>query len=108
MEYLVHRIKLHPGTDPQRFETWVRDVDYATCADLPSVVTFSVQRASTDAEAPFHYFEIIGVTGRDAFETDMKLDAFHKLEEVFDTMAVVVDETAGERVGAGYSKSSSW
>ena len=108
MEYIVHRIKLHPGTDPQRFEDWVRDVDYVTCAELPSVVTFSVQCASRDAEASFHYFEIIGVSDRDAFERDMKLDAFHQLEETFDTMAVVVDETAGERVGAGYSKSSPW
>ncbi|KUL55610.1 RedY protein [Streptomyces sp. NRRL S-1521] len=108
MEYIVHRIKLRPGVDPQRFESWVRDVDYATCAVLPSVVTFSVQRASTDPEAPFHYFEIIGVRDRDAFARDMKLDAFQGLEEVFGTMAVVVDEIAGTRVGPGYSQRSSW
>ncbi|MEV0528251.1 RedY protein [Streptomyces sp. NPDC050439] len=104
MEYIVHRIKLRPGVDPKRFEDWVRETDYATCPELPSVVTFSVQRASDDPEAPFNYFEIIGVTGRDAFDRDMKLDAFHGLEEAFAEMADVVDETAGERIGAGYSK----
>ncbi|MGW7270152.1 RedY protein [Streptomyces sp. NPDC054864] len=108
MEYIVHRIKLRPGVDPQHFEDWVRETDYATCPALPSVVTFSVQRASRDPEAPFHYFEIVGVTGRDAFERDMKLDAFHGLEEAFGAMAVVVDETVGERIGAGYRKSASW
>lgn len=108
MEYIVHRIKLRPAVDPQRFERWVSEVDYVTCPALPSVVSFSVQRASSDPEAPFHYFEVIGVTDRDAFDRDMKLDAFHELEQAFDTMALVVDETAGERIGAGYSKSSIW
>ncbi|MFW3460780.1 RedY protein [Streptomyces sp. 058-1L] len=108
MEYIVHRIKLLPAVDPQHFERWVRDVDYATCPRLPSVRSFSVQRVSHQPDDPFHYFEIIGVTDRAAFDRDMELDAFHELEQAFATMAVVVDETAGERIGTGYSTAPAW
>ena len=103
MDYLVHRIKLRPGVDPKRFEAWVEKTDYATCPELPSVLTFSVQRTGPDAEAACDYFEIIGVTDRAAFERDMAREAFRGLEQAFDTMAVVVDETAGTLVGAGYT-----
>lgn len=101
MEIIVHRIRLHADVDPARFESWVRDVDYATCPELPSVTAFSVQRA--DTEAPFQYFEIIQVTGREDFERDMKTAAFRRLEGDFEQMASVVEEFAGERLGSGYT-----
>ncbi|MCF6521797.1 RedY protein [Streptomyces sp. JJ36] len=102
MEYIVHRIRLRDIAERERFESWVRDVDYATCPQLPSVRTFSVQRVSVEPDAPVHYFEIIGVTDRQAFEADMGRDAFHALEAEFGKMAEVVDEIAGERIDPGY------
>ncbi|EPH46243.1 RedY protein [Streptomyces aurantiacus] len=100
---LVHRIRLHEGVDPERFESWVREVDYATCPRLPAVVSFAVQRV-TDAEAaaPGEYFEIIEVTGRADFERDMRSEPFLRLVADFDKMATVVAELTGDRVGSGY------
>ena len=102
MEFIIHRIRLKQGIEPARFESWVQEVDYASCPQLPSVVSFSVQRVSADPAAEVHYFEIIGVTGSKAFADDMASDVFHRLETGFDAMAEVVDELAGERVGLGY------
>lgn len=99
METIVHRIRLLPGTDPASFETWVRDVDYAACPQLSSVVAFTVHRAGSD---PGAYFEIITVHSRTAFEADTRTEAFQCLVADFDTMATVVDEIAGTRIGSGY------
>lgn len=103
MKVVIHRIRLHADTDPARFEKWVREVDYATCPELPSVVAFSVHRVSAEPDAEFHYTEIISVTGTEEFERDMQTAAFHGLEAEFDTMATVVDEISGTRIGSGYS-----
>ncbi|MFD0416972.1 RedY protein [Streptomyces sp. NPDC127108] len=100
---VVHRIRLLEGVDPERFESWVRDVDYAACPRLPAVVGFAVQRV-TDAEAaaPGEYFEIIEVTDRTEFERDMRSETFRGLVAEFEKMATVVAELTGERVGTGY------
>lgn len=100
---IVHRIRLLDGVDPERFESWVRDVDYAACPRLPGVVAFAVQRV-TDAEAasPGEYFEIIEVTARADFERDMQSDTFRGLVAEFEKMATVVAELTGDRVGSGY------
>lgn len=103
MDVIIHRIRLHQGVDPARFESWVRNVDYATCPRLPSVTRFSVQRAATGASAPFHYFEIIEVTAREDFERDAGTPTFQRLVDDFERMAAVVDELAGERVEPGYA-----
>ncbi|MCX4911597.1 RedY protein [Streptomyces sp. NBC_00878] len=112
MAIIVHRIRLHDGVEPARFETWVRDVDYATCPELPSVVSFSVQRVVEESRGDAgptvggescHFFEIIEVTSREAFEQDMRTVQFQGLVTEFDKMAKVVDETVGERVGTGYT-----
>ncbi|MFD3312456.1 RedY protein [Streptomyces sp. NPDC058694] len=114
MTIIIHRIRLHDGVTPVRFETWVRDVDYATCPELPSVVSFSVQRVAEPAapkhtgaeeaagEETFHYVEMIEVTSLEDFERDMLNPPFRKLVSDFDQMAKVVDETVGERIGDGY------
>jgi hypothetical protein len=102
MIVIVHRIRLHEGVDPAGFETWVRETDYATCPQLPSVVSFSVQRVSSDADAPFHYFEVIGVSSRAEFKRDMEGGSFRGLVAEFEKMATVVDELVGDRVEPGY------
>ncbi|MFJ9538348.1 RedY protein [Streptomyces sp. NPDC101225] len=101
MAIIVHRIRLHDGVPPERFEKWVRDVDYAACPELPSVLAFGVQRVVDAAGGP-GYFEIIEVTGREEFERDMESTRFQQLVAQFDQMAKVVDEVTGERIGDGY------
>ncbi|MGW2596945.1 RedY protein [Streptomyces klenkii] len=102
MDLIVHRIRLRPGITPGRFEKWVRETDYATCPELPSVLSFSVQRVSGDPSAPVHFFEVIGVRSRAEFERDTAGSAFARLVADFGEMAEVVDELAGVRVEPGY------
>ncbi|WP_449475841.1 RedY protein [Streptomyces abikoensis] len=102
MDLIVHRIRLRPGITPVRFETWVRETDYATCPELPSVLSFSVQRVSGDPAAPVHFFEVIGVRSRAEFARDTTGPAFARLVAEFEEMAEVVDEVAGTRVEPGY------
>ncbi|PSM42624.1 RedY protein [Streptomyces dioscori] len=108
MTIIIHRIRLLDGVAPDRFETWVRDVDYATCPELPSVLSFSVQRTAgpaaeghAAAEPPV-YVEIIEVSSLADFEHDMQSPPFQKLVSDFDQMAEVVSETVGDRIGDGY------
>lgn len=103
MHVIVHRIRLHEGIDPVRFETWVRESDYRAAPELPSLISFAVYRAAVDANAAFHYFEVISVTGPEEFERDMKTEVFQSLVAAFDTMASVVDEISGDRIEPGYS-----
>ncbi|MFG1667003.1 RedY protein [Streptomyces sp. Y7] len=102
----MHRIQLHDGVEADRFEKWVREVDYATCPELPSVLAFGVQRVvagpSEPSVGPLQYFEIIEVTSREAFERDMESSPFQRLVEDFGHMARVVEEVTGERIGDGY------
>ncbi|MFC5718652.1 RedY protein [Streptomyces gamaensis] len=102
MDIIVHRIRLRPGVSPERFETWVRETDYTTCPQLPSVRSFSVQKVSADPRAPFHYFEVITVVSQADFAADMKSDVFRGLVSEFEEMASVIDEAAGERIAPGY------
>ncbi|MFF7728704.1 RedY protein [Streptomyces sp. NPDC008001] len=102
VDMIVHRIRLRPGVTPDRFETWVRETDYATCPELPSVLSFSVQRVSADPAAPVHFFEVIGVRSLAEFEKDAAGPAFARLVTDFEGMAEVLDELAGVRVEPGY------
>ncbi|NKZ06721.1 RedY protein [Actinomadura latina] len=103
MEIIIHTIRLHPGTDPAGFEAWVRDVDYATCPDLPSVLAFDVLRAP--GEDAGRYVEVIRVSGTAEFERDMRTPAFQRLVTAFSKMAAVTDELTGERLEPGYARS---
>ncbi|QOV34522.1 RedY protein [Streptomyces ferrugineus] len=98
MTIIIHRIQLHDGVEADHFEKWVREVDYATCPELPSVLAFGVQRV---ARSP-HYFEIIEVTSREEFERDMESSQFQRLVADFGQMAKVLEEVTGERIGDGY------
>ncbi|GHE88846.1 RedY protein [Streptomyces longispororuber] len=103
MTFIVHRIRLHDGVEPERFESWVREVDYATCPELPSVLAFAVQRlAPAGGGGPAEYYEVVEVTGRADFERDTRSAPFRRLVADFEKMASVVAEWSGERVGPGY------
>jgi REDY-like protein HapK len=99
MHTLIHRIRLRDGVDPARFEAWVREVDYRSCPQLPSVRAFSIHRvAAQEGE----YFEVIDIESHEAFERDMRSAAFRRLEAGFGELAAVVDDLAGERLEPGY------
>lgn len=104
MRVIVHKIRLKPNVDPERFESWVRDHDYATCPRLPSLLGFRVHAVSRDPRAAFHYFEIIEVDSLEAFEADMQTDAFRALVAAFEPMADVVEELSGAAIPPGYRR----
>ncbi|WLQ13963.1 RedY protein [Hahella aquimaris] len=103
METIIHKIRLLDVAKADVFETWVQNVDYATCPDLHSVVRFDVHRASLDPAAPYHYLEVIKITDRAAFDADMATATFAGLVQAFSRMAEVVEELAGEQLGSGYA-----
>lgn len=104
MKVIVHKIRLHRGTDPDRFESWVKNSDYATCPELKSLLSFSVHNVSRDPIASFHYFEVITVTDMAAFEEDMKTPQFGALVAAFNQMATVVEEITGEMIPPGFRR----
>ena len=104
MYTIVDKIRLKPGTDPGHFESWLTARDYPSCGRLRSIVRFSVVRCSTEAEALFHYFEVIEVDSLEAFEADMMTDTFRGLVAEFSEMAQVVETSKGENSGSGYHR----
>jgi hypothetical protein len=102
MDIVIHRISLNTDVQPDEFEAWVREADYAGCPELPSVLSFSVQRAAVPADAPWQYFEVIAVRSMHEFDQDMRTPAFTRLAEGFGRFATVVEEIAGQRLDPGY------
>lgn len=99
---IIHKIRLKPGIDGERFERWVREVDYAACPNIPSAHGFAVHRVSTARDAPYHYFEVIRIADAAAFERDMATPHFQRLVAYFDEMAEVVEEIRGDKIEPGY------
>jgi hypothetical protein len=75
---------LRQGVDPADYERWVREVDYPTSAQVPSIISFSVHRV----EGPFRradlecdYIEVIEVTDLEDYRRD--LEEIPQLQELF-------------------------
>lgn len=101
---IVDKIRLKPGVDPERFERWVRDSDYASCPALPSLISFAVARVTGESGPPFDYFEIIQVASAEAFDADMASEAFRALVSAFAELADVVETFHGRRLEPGYTR----
>ncbi|HTJ67170.1 MAG TPA: hypothetical protein VL551_06530 [Actinospica sp.] len=102
MDIVIHRISLKPGVKPDEFEAWVTGTDYAGCPNLPSILSFSVQRAVAPEDAPWQYFEVIAVRSIQEFGRDMKTQTFAHLADGFGRLATVVEEISGQRLEPGY------
>ena len=86
MLIIIDHIRLKQPDLRAAFVKWVREVDYAACRDLPSVLRFEMHLVSS----------------REAFERDMKLPLFGSLQARFSEMASVVRQIAGAPVPPGY------
>lgn len=100
MVVIIDKIRLHDPRYEEEFVRWVREVDYAACTDLPSVLRFEVVRAEKDSDCDF--FEIIHVESRTAFGRDMATPTFAALVERFSKMASVCETFTGTGVPPGY------
>ncbi|MBH1931595.1 RedY [Serratia rubidaea] len=104
MHTIVHKIRLKDIAQRAAFREWVETVDYPACCRLDAVHAFEVVEVSREADAPFHFIEIIHISAMDAFEREMRTPLFQSLVTRFDQMAEVVTEIAGERIGDGYQQ----
>lgn len=106
MVTIVDTIRLKPGVDPERFERWVRETDYASCPELPSIIGFAVTRVDGEVGPGVHYFEVIQVESAAAFEADMASATFQRLVAEFSEMAEVVATLSGPRIEPGYARAA--
>lgn len=104
MQILIDRIRLGDPSYREEFIAWVRDVDYAACRDLPSVLRFHVYEAAEGADCDF--FEIVHVSSLADFERDMQLPLFRSLQERFGRMATVASQLAGMPVPPGFERNT--
>jgi hypothetical protein len=102
MKIMIHKIKLKEIKFITSFKEWVINTDYLSCHDLPSVMQFDVIEVSTEANADFHFIEVIRLSSLEAFKKDMASPIFQSLESRFNEMAEVVEENEGSLHGNGY------
>lgn len=77
--------RLRDGVAPERYEQWVRDVDYPTARGLKTIASYVVNRldATLDGDpAPYHYLERVEVTDlaayRQELQTGENMEAFSR------------------------------
>ncbi len=88
---IIVLFNLKPGVDPEAYEDWARSTDMPSVRALPSVTHFRVYRTAglfgLDQPAPYHYAEIIDITGLDAFTADVSTAAVQKVAQKFQQFA---------------------
>lgn len=103
MKIIIHKIKLKDIKLLAQFKEWVLSTDYLACHDLPSVLQFDVIEVSNDPNADFNFIEVIRLSSVEEFEQDMTTALFKSLEERFNEMAEVIEESQGKLIGKGYT-----
>jgi hypothetical protein len=76
--------ELRPGVDHADYERWVREVDYPTSAEVPSIISFRVHRVEgpfREAELECDYIEVVEVTDLEDYQRD--LEEVPELQELF-------------------------
>lgn len=88
---IICLFNLKQGVDIAEYEQWAKTRDIPAVNALVSVTSFSVHRAAgllgTDGESPYEYFEIIDITGLDAFVSEVSNPAFAALAAPFQNYA---------------------
>src|SRR5688572_19418086 len=67
--------RLRDGVAPERYEQWVRNVDYPTARRLKTITSYVVNRldATLDGDpAPYHYIERVEVTDLAAYRHELE------------------------------------
>lgn len=102
MDIIFDKIRLRGPEHVQAFEEWVREVDYASCRELPSVLRFQMVRAAPGADCD--YFEIVHVRSIAAFEADMRTPTFQGLVQAFTQLAEVTASFSGSLLPPGFER----
>lgn len=88
---IICLFNLKQGVDIAEYEQWAKSRDIPAVNALVSVTSFSVHRATglfgADAQSPYEYFEIIDITGLDAFVAEVSDPTFAALAAPFQDYA---------------------
>lgn len=88
---IIVLFNLKEGVDAAAYEEWARTTDIPGVRGLKSVEDFQVYRATglfgSDAAPPYAYFEVIDITGIDAFVGDAGSEAVQKVAAEFQQFA---------------------
>jgi len=79
---------LKPGVDPDDYERFEREVDYADSTKIKSIVSYRTDRISdtsgTISGGPWQYIERIEITDRKAYEEELAVAGKDLLAELYD------------------------
>lgn len=88
---IIVLFNLKEGVDIGEYEEWAKTRDIPTASALSSVTSFTVHKATglfgSEAPSPYEYFEIIDITGMDAFVADVSDPAFQAMAAPFQDYA---------------------
>lgn len=88
---IIVLFNLKPGVSISDYETWARTRDIPGVNALSSVTSFTVHRATglfgSDAASPYHYIEIIDITGMDPFVAEISTPEFQAMAAPFQDYA---------------------
>ncbi len=75
MPTVIFLTRLRAGVDPADYEKWLREFDYPTARNIPSIISYRTHRIAGPfrrAEAHYDYFEVVEVTDVDAYRRDLE------------------------------------
>lgn len=88
---IIVLFNLKKGVNIGEYEEWAKTRDIPTASALSSVTSFTVHKATgmfgSDDPSPYEYFEIIDITGMDAFVADVSDPAFQAMAAPFQDYA---------------------
>ena len=79
---------LKPGVDPEVYERYEREVDYAVAAKLKTIVSYRTHRLTsvvgTLEGGPWDYLERIEITDRAAYDAEIKTVGADLIAELYE------------------------
>lgn len=88
---IIVLFNLKDGVDIGEYEEWAKTRDIPAASGLSSVTSFTVHKATglfgSDGPSPYEYFEIIDITGLDAFVADVSDPEFQAMAAPFQDYA---------------------
>lgn len=79
---------LKPGVDPEVYEKYEREVDYAVAARMKTIVSYRTHRLTdvvgTLEGGPWDYLERIEITDRATYEAEIKTVGADLIAELYD------------------------
>ena len=79
---------LKPGVDPEVYEKYEREVDYAVAAKMKTIVSYRTHRLTsvvgTREGGPWDYLERIEITDRAAYDAEIKTVGADLIAELYE------------------------